>query len=153
MSQLGVLLHLRATPLEEELTGDLTQVIKRAHQVGVTPRLIVLLQETMTLAATMLAVEQAEEEVEEVLLQEILEDGVALHQVEKAASSVVKKVISQESALILATPAVLEEVDLEAAVELVSNAIRKDIWLANALMPLRMMMVVEAAEVEAVEDR
>ena len=101
----------------------------------------------------MLAVEQAEEEVEEVLLQEILEDGVALHQVEKAASSVVKKVISQESALIQATQVVLEEVDLEAAVELVSNAIRKDIWLANALMPLRMMMVVEAAEVEAVEDR
>ena len=96
--------------------------------------------------------EQAEEEAEGVLLLEILVAEEVHHLVAKPASSATKKVTSQESVPILVT-VVVAEVVLEAAAELASNAIRRGTWHESALIPLRMMMVAAAAEVEAVVDQ
>jgi len=113
-------------------------------------------QETMTgVLNQMKVVELAEVEAEEVL-EETMKDRVVLVVVDpillvvEHASSVVKKVISQENVLIPAKP-MQEEVDLVAEVELASSATKRAIWLVNALMQPKTMMVEEEAEEEAVE--
>lgn len=112
---------------------------------------------TMTgaLNLTMVVVELAEAEVEEVL-EETMKDQVALVVVDpillvvELASSVVKKVISQENVL-MQRKAMLEEVDLVADPGLASSATKRAIWLVSALIQARTMMVEEEAEEEAVE--
>jgi hypothetical protein len=113
---------------------------------------------TMTgaLNLTMVVVELAEEEAEEVL-EETMKDQVALVVVDpillvvEHASSVVKKVISRENVL-MQRKAMQEEVDLAAEAGLASSATKRVTWLASALIQARMMMVEEEAEEEAVED-
>jgi len=112
---------------------------------------------TMTgaLNLTMVVVELAEGEAVEVL-EETMKDQVALVVVDpillvvEHASSVVKKVISQENVL-MQRKAMLEEVDLVADPGLASSAIKRAIWLVSALIQARTMMVEEEAEEEAVE--
>ena len=112
---------------------------------------------TMTgaLNLTMVVVELAEGEAVEVL-EETMKDRVALVVVDpillvvEHASSVVKKVISQENVL-MQRKAMQEEVDLVAEAGLASSATKRAIWLVNALIQARTMMVEEEAEEEAVE--
>ena len=112
---------------------------------------------TMTgaLNLTMVVVELAEGEAEGVL-EEIMKDRVALVVVDpillvvEHASSVVKKVISQENVL-MQRKAMQEEVDLVAEAGLASSATKRAIWLVSALIQARTMMVEEEAEEEAVE--
>jgi hypothetical protein len=112
---------------------------------------------TMTgaLNLTMVVVELAEGEAEGVL-DETMKDRVALVVVDpillvvEHASSVVKKVISQENVL-MQRKAMQEEVDLVAEAGLASSATKRAIWLVSALIQARTMMVEEEAEEEAVE--
>jgi hypothetical protein len=112
---------------------------------------------TMTgaLNLTMVVVELAEGEAEGVL-EETMKDRVALVVVDpillvvEHASSVVKKVISQENVL-MQRKAMQEEVDLVAEAGLASSATKRAIWLVSALIQARTMMVEEEAEEEAVE--
>jgi hypothetical protein len=112
---------------------------------------------TMTgaLNLTMVVAELAEGEAVEVL-EETMKDRVALVVVDpillvvEHASSVVKKVISQENVL-MQRKAMQEEVDLVAEAGLASSATKRAIWLVNALIQARTMMVEEEAEEEAVE--
>jgi hypothetical protein len=112
---------------------------------------------TMTgaLSLTMVVVELAEVEAEEVL-EETMKDPVALVVVDpillvvEDASSVVKKVISRENVL-MQRKAMQEEVDLVAEAELASSATKRGIWLVSALIQARTMMVEGEAEEEAVE--
>jgi hypothetical protein len=110
---------------------------------------------TGALNLTMVVVELAEGEAVEVL-EETMKDRVALVVVDpillvvEHASSVVKKVISQENVL-MQRKAMQEEVDLVAEAGLASSATKRAIWLVNALIQARTMMVEEEAEEEAVE--
>ena len=112
---------------------------------------------TMTgaLNLTMVVVEVAEGEAEEVL-EETMKDPVALVVVDpiflvvEHASSVVKKDTSQENVL-MQRKAMQEEVDLAAEAGLASSATKRVIWLVSALIQARTMMVEEEAEEEAVE--
>ena len=112
---------------------------------------------TMTgaLNLTMVVVEVAEGEAEEVL-EETMKDPVALVVVDpiflvvEHASSVVKKDTSQENVL-MQRKAMQEEVDLVAEAGLASSATKRAIWLVSALIQARTMMVEEEAEEEAVE--
>ena len=148
MSQHGELLHhLGETGLNQ---------VKLQTQDGVKMIKSLDHQETMTgVLNQMKVVELAEVEAEEVL-EETMKDRVVLVVVDpillvvEHASSVVKKVISQENVLIPAKP-MQEEVDLVAEVELASSATKRAIWLVNALMQPKTMMVEEEAEEEAVE--
>jgi hypothetical protein len=112
---------------------------------------------TMTgaLNLTMVVVEVAEGEAEEVL-EETMKDPVALVVVDpillvvEDASSVVKKDTSQENVL-MQRKAMQEEVDLAEEAGLASSATKRVIWLVSALIQARTMMVEEEAEEEAVE--
>jgi hypothetical protein len=112
---------------------------------------------TMTgaLNLTMVVVEVAEGEAEEVL-EETMKDPVALVVVDpillvvEHASSVVKKDTSQENVL-MQRKAMQEEVDLAEEAGLASSATKRVIWLVSALIQARTMMVEEEAEEEAVE--
>jgi hypothetical protein len=148
VSQHGELLHLLVE------TG--LKPVKLQTQDGVKMIKSLDHQETMTgVLNQMKVVELAEVEAEEVL-EETMKDRVVLVVVDpilllvEHASSVVKKVISQENVLIPAKP-MQEEVDLVAEVELASSATKRAIWLVNALMQPKTMMVEEEAEEEAVE--